>query len=341
MNTKKKIKIYCYDIPEDILYLDKKKEIHLQWKPTARHDWKSMYSLPLVFYRFLKISDFSSCVTNNIEEANFFFIPQFTTYMYHHKFKLNSQKSSNYLLTILNYLEKTYSLYYFPCLKKHILCLPLGNKFLKVNQIKDMVKLQHHASVSESVIQLPYPIFTRYFSLDNHYKKLYAHTNDDEYIMFAGTVIPNKKYSLNVRQTLLKNYKNGKYSKDVLITKSVKHIEYYFKSKYKVKFMLCPEGWNSNTPRPAEAIFHECIPVILSDVYKIPFQNVFDFNPGTIYISPTEENILNLEEILRHYNTTPMLKFWKKNKYKQLYNYDAPFFEQEVGILFLKELYHY
>ncbi|KAM5547609.1 putative glycosyltransferase [Rosa sericea] len=67
----------------------------------------------------------------------------------------------------------------------------------------------------------------------------------------------------------------------------------YMKSS---KYCICARGYEVHTPRIVEAIFHECVPVIISDNYVPPFFEVFNWEAFSVFIQ--EKNIPNLRNIL-------------------------------------------
>ncbi|KAK6944935.1 Exostosin, GT47 domain [Dillenia turbinata] len=62
------------------------------------------------------------------------------------------------------------------------------------------------------------------------------------------------------------------------------------------KFCLCPKGYEVNSPRVVEAIFYECVPVIISDNFVPPFFEVLDWHAFSIILA--EKDIPNLKDIL-------------------------------------------
>ncbi|KAM3207450.1 hypothetical protein ACQJBY_062601 [Aegilops geniculata] len=56
----------------------------------------------------------------------------------------------------------------------------------------------------------------------------------------------------------------------------------YFKHLRNAKFCLAPRGESSWTLRFYESFFVECVPVLLSDVVELPFQNVIDYTEISI-----------------------------------------------------------
>lgn len=62
------------------------------------------------------------------------------------------------------------------------------------------------------------------------------------------------------------------------------------------KYCLCPKGYEVNSPRVVEAIFYECVPVIISDNFVPPFFEVLNWNAFSVILA--EKDIPNLKEIL-------------------------------------------
>ncbi|KAE9587049.1 putative xylogalacturonan beta-1,3-xylosyltransferase [Lupinus albus] len=70
------------------------------------------------------------------------------------------------------------------------------------------------------------------------------------------------------------------------------YIEYMKSSKY----CICAKGYEVNSPRVVEAIFYECVPVIISDNFVPPFFEVLNWESFAVIIS--ENDIINLKSIL-------------------------------------------
>lgn len=71
-----------------------------------------------------------------------------------------------------------------------------------------------------------------------------------------------------------------------------KYIDYMRSSKY----CICPKGHEVNSPRIVEAIFYECVPVIISDNYIPPFFEVLDWESFAVFV--LEKDIPQLRSIL-------------------------------------------
>ncbi|GJU57660.1 probable glycosyltransferase [Tanacetum coccineum] len=94
----------------------------------------------------------------------------------------------------------------------------------------------------------------------------------------------------NLRPILLKHWENkdpdmkifGKLQKN-----STGYTEYMTSSKYRI----CAKGYEVNSPRVVEAIFHECVPVIISDNHVPPFFEIFKCE--SFAVSVQEKDIPN------------------------------------------------
>lgn len=67
----------------------------------------------------------------------------------------------------------------------------------------------------------------------------------------------------------------------------------YMKSS---KYCVCARGYEVHTPRVVEAIYNECVPVIISDNYVPPFFEVLDWDVFSVFVQ--ENDVPNLREIL-------------------------------------------
>ncbi|PON67804.1 Exostosin-like [Parasponia andersonii] len=67
----------------------------------------------------------------------------------------------------------------------------------------------------------------------------------------------------------------------------------YMKSS---KYCISAKGYEGNTPRVVEAIFYECVPVIISDNYVPPFFDVLNWESFAVFV--LEKDIPNLKNIL-------------------------------------------
>ncbi|KAI9128592.1 hypothetical protein K1719_000075 [Acacia pycnantha] len=101
-----------------------------------------------------------------------------------------------------------------------------------------------------------------------------------------------------LRPTLLKHWKDkdpnmkifGRMPPDV--ASKMSYIQHMKNSKY----CICPKGYEVNSPRVVEAIFYECVPVILSDNFVPPFFEVLNWDAFSVILA--EKDIPRLKDIL-------------------------------------------
>ncbi|XP_049933085.1 probable glycosyltransferase At3g07620 isoform X3 [Nymphaea colorata] len=76
------------------------------------------------------------------------------------------------------------------------------------------------------------------------------------------------------------------------VASKLSYIEHMKSSKY----CICPRGYEVNSPRILEAIYYECVPVIISDNFVPPFFEVLNWDAFSVIIP--EKDIPKLKEIL-------------------------------------------
>ncbi|KAF9612782.1 hypothetical protein IFM89_003792 [Coptis chinensis] len=78
--------------------------------------------------------------------------------------------------------------------------------------------------------------------------------------------------------------------------RGTKSRENYVQHMKNSKYCICAKGFEVNSPRVVEAIFYECVPVIISDNFMPPFFEVLNWEAFAVLIP--EKNIPNLKNIL-------------------------------------------
>lgn len=76
------------------------------------------------------------------------------------------------------------------------------------------------------------------------------------------------------------------------VSKNMSYIQHMKSSK----FCICPMGYEVNSPRIVEAIYYECVPVIIADNFVLPFNEVLDWSAFSVVVA--EQDIPNLKNIL-------------------------------------------
>ncbi|KAL5052646.1 hypothetical protein RYX36_033328 [Vicia faba] len=101
-----------------------------------------------------------------------------------------------------------------------------------------------------------------------------------------------------LRPILLKHWKDKDPDMKILgpMPHGVAHKMSYIQHMKSSKYCICPKGYEVNSPRVVEAIFYECVPVIISDNFVPPFFEVLNWDAFSLILA--EKDIPNLKQIL-------------------------------------------
>lgn len=117
----------------------------------------------------------------------------------------------------------------------------------------------------------------------------------------------------HIRYLLLNEWKDK--DQDVQVYDELpKEVSYYTKLRSS-KFCLCPSGYEVASPRIVEAIFAECVPVLISDGYVPPFSDVLNWKSFSVQIDVKE--IPNIKKILMSISQRQYLKMQRRVKQVQ------------------------
>ncbi|KAL7167207.1 hypothetical protein ACSBR2_037811 [Camellia fascicularis] len=86
------------------------------------------------------------------------------------------------------------------------------------------------------------------------------------------------------------------------VSRNMSYVEHMKSSKY----CLCPMGYEVNSPRIVEAIYYECVPVIIADNFVPPLNDVLDWSAFSVIVD--EKDIPKLKEIL---SAIPLRRYLK------------------------------
>ncbi|KAJ6735484.1 EXOSTOSIN HEPARAN SULFATE GLYCOSYLTRANSFERASE -RELATED [Salix purpurea] len=80
------------------------------------------------------------------------------------------------------------------------------------------------------------------------------------------------------------------------INRATGHLVYQ-KRFYGSKYCICPGGSQVNSARIADSIHYGCIPVILSNYYDLPFNDILDWHKFSVVLK--EQDVYRLKQILK------------------------------------------
>ncbi|EYU18554.1 hypothetical protein MIMGU_mgv1a009452mg [Erythranthe guttata] len=101
-----------------------------------------------------------------------------------------------------------------------------------------------------------------------------------------------------VRPILIKNWSEK--DRDMRIygplPNKVSRVMSYSQHMKSSKYCICPMGFEVNSPRIVEAIYYECVPVIIADNFIPPLNDVLNWNAFSVIVA--ENDIPKLKQIL-------------------------------------------
>jgi hypothetical protein len=93
---------------------------------------------------------------------------------------------------------------------------------------------------------------------------------------------------------------------------NISYIQYMKMSKY----CLCPRGFDVNSSRLVEAIYYDCVPVVISDNYVFPFADVLEWNNLAIQVPEKDVPRDTYESIQQNLKSTRKHFLWHEKPAK-------------------------
>ncbi|KAL3845115.1 hypothetical protein ACJIZ3_002518 [Penstemon smallii] len=81
------------------------------------------------------------------------------------------------------------------------------------------------------------------------------------------------------------------------INRATGHLVYHQRF-YRTKFCICPGGSQVNSARIADSIHYGCVPVILSNYYDLPFNDIINWHKFSVVLK--EKDVYQLKQILKN-----------------------------------------
>ncbi|XP_027171574.1 probable glycosyltransferase At5g03795 [Coffea eugenioides] len=117
----------------------------------------------------------------------------------------------------------------------------------------------------------------------------------------------------HIRYLLLEQWKEK--DQDIQVYDSLPAGVSYESMLRKSKFCLCPSGYEVASPRVVEAIYAECIPVLISDSYAPPFSDVLNWKSFSVEVAV--KDIPNIKKILTSISQTQYIRMHRRLKQVQ------------------------
>ncbi|TQD89737.1 hypothetical protein C1H46_024731 [Malus baccata] len=117
----------------------------------------------------------------------------------------------------------------------------------------------------------------------------------------------------HIRYLLLNEWKEK--DQDVQVYDQLPNGVSYESMLKKSRFCLCPSGYEVASPRVVEAIYAECVPVLVSDSYVPPFSDVLEWKSFSVQVQV--KDIPNIKRILMGISQSQYLRMQRRVKQVQ------------------------
>ncbi|XP_002989572.2 probable glycosyltransferase At5g03795 isoform X1 [Selaginella moellendorffii] len=124
-----------------------------------------------------------------------------------------------------------------------------------------------------------------------------------------------------VRPVLFKYWKEK--DEDVRVFEKLPSRDAYLDYMSHSKYCLCPGGYEVNSPRIVEAIYNDCVPVVIADDFVLPFSDVLDWDAFSVKV--LERDIPRLKTILQAIPTARYLEMQARaSKVRRHFRFNQP-----------------
>jgi len=128
-------------------------------------------------------------------------------------------------------------------------------------------------------------------------------------------------WNYKVRMELVRLYRNDP-DPDVMVRREVAPAE-YIERILSAKFCPVCGGFSQWTPRLAEALYYECVPVIMSPQMLPPWSSILDWSTFSVRVEPTKRNLAALKATLRTLDHAKLLAGVRRAKAALTYHLDG------------------
>lgn len=306
------LKVYYYDLPAR--FNRRLVEQSHRTPPKIRDPYcdESFYSAENTIARFFETSPVR---TLNASEADFFYVPIFTTcYLLTH-LPNDVNRTGHFFETAMKTVMQDYPYWNRSDGRDHIFMFAQG---FGARLAGDWRKYRHatflvhngdyeedHYDTHKDIVVPP--------DLSHYLKpvgisspgRLHAKNN---FVLFGGQVISTSvrdhrgsNYSGGVRQYIQRNLARSEGYKVTGVRSTS-----YVKDMMESVFCLAPHGWHKWSPRPAYAVLLGCIPVVISEKQELFMEDLIDYSEMSYWVRP--HDIRQLDRKLRSVDSSELTR---------------------------------
>eukprot|EP00940_MAST-03C_sp_MAST-3C-sp2_P001660 g1660.t1 len=356
----RQLRIYVYDLPSP--FTDGAVQANAQCSPNApKIDWQTKYSTEVYIHqRLLK----SPLRTLDPEEADLFYVPVYTS-CYLHARATKFVKGYVYIYKAYLYVRQKYPYWNRTLGRDHVWTFShdMGGCVAPYEELRNSIWITTTGEMTSR--KGAYTNYTKiydhtFYRIRDFGKPCFSPWKDvvmppmlrdplvlearqpsgelmiarkrDVLASFRGAVMKSRTYSRGIRQLWSSIYRDDSEVRvHVVNPNHEKEPNYkfnYFDDMATSTFCLCPPGWASWTPRVFEAIILSCIPVIVSDANKLPFETRTNYSDIAVFVP--EKDAGRVKEILKAIPQTRiesmrrgLAKVWQRFLYDETASGDA------------------